>query len=480
MVMSNREDVPVVVIEDGTIHRESENALPEVRGRFVYKWFTGTPSETTDGLSSVYQKYVRLLSGEEVEGWGRLPNKSLLFIDLGLGKPDILFNDDQWDELEKWLGDSHNVGREREGGIYLIACAAIKNSDWSGTIVVASERGAANKIVEEPLERICKMAAGRVIIKDGGASFGSRHWRIAMEKGFRAHEEQFGDRLGAFLEKMSLLTSKDCHNWDTGGSAPVQFQNLSSLLGAQPDELARMVGMDAYPNIGHPEGHGHIIPECLKTFGTSDQTVFTPLASLLVAWAAYRELHGEEGKGNKYFADAIKNFKYVKPAADGADPCKNGSVCVAQTPEERNESIDLFYNLMKAVLRSDADYRDQGLAQGEDTLTNVTLNKDGVSFTLMVNPLELSRKLVKTRRRLLSDTSGGTDRSRSADAGNVHSTRSHGSVSERILRFVLHSSITVVEEVGEFEESPEPYFGCDFPVHLYPEGHHTKLAFERK
>lgn len=314
----------------------------------------------------------------------------------------------------------------------------------------------------------------------GRASIASSNWRQVMERGFRAHEEQFGDPMGAFLEKMGMLTSKDCHNWDTGGSAPVQFQNLSSLLRVQPDELAQMVGMDAYPEIDHRDGHGHIIPECLKTFGTSDQTVFTPLASLLVAWAAYRELHGAGGKGNKYFEDAIKSFKYVKPAPGGADPCKNGSVCVAQAPNERNESINLFYNLMKAVLRSDADYRDQGLTQGEDTLVNVTLSQDGVSFTLKVDPLALSRKLVKTRRRLLRETSTGTGRSRSADAANIQPNRSHGSVSERIIRFVLHSSITVVDEVGEFEESPEPYFGCDFPMHLYPEGQHTKLTFERK
>jgi hypothetical protein len=135
--------VPIIVIEDKAIRQEDyqQMGLPTSRSNFEFIGHPSLQNKTWIRDRVTLDNYRQYLSGQEVEGWGKLSGLAIIIADLGL---DIALNSEEINCLQKLLRSREQNTPELESEQLIGFCAitkALENPNWSGVIVVASNRG---------------------------------------------------------------------------------------------------------------------------------------------------------------------------------------------------------------------------------------------------------------------------------------------------------------------------------------------------
>jgi len=249
---------------------------------------------------------------------------------------------------------------------------------------------------------------------------------------------------------MAKLTEEDCHSGWESQSAPIQFTNLSRLLGYTTDKLAEILNI----SYGSRE---NIIGQTLIKMGCSDSTSFSIIATAFIAWAAYREVF-PEGKGNQKFADAIKSV-HDSELTNSWELSRNSSVIVGQNSENIAKAVKSLHQVFvstkghtsQSIYKADRPNNNYfNYKEGDDLLYDVELDsKNGLRIYLKMNP----DKLAETLKNLANSF-----------IGNQHNVGSEHTTCWNILRFWIHSSVG--EVVSSNTSSLVPFFVPTHPLRI--------------
>jgi hypothetical protein len=134
--------VAIVVLEDTAILQEDyqQMGLPTSRSNFEFIGHPSLQNRTWIRERVTFDNYCQYLSGQEVEGWGKLSGLAIIIADLAL--EDINLENKETDFLVNLLSKSvlEKIEKSQWIGFYAIT-KALQNDQWKGVIVVASTKG---------------------------------------------------------------------------------------------------------------------------------------------------------------------------------------------------------------------------------------------------------------------------------------------------------------------------------------------------
>ena len=267
-------------------------------------------------------------------------------------------------------------------------------------------------------------------------------------------EEFAGLSINEFLVEMKKLSQEECHSGWGGQNAPIQFANLSRLLGYSTDSFAEMLGISY-------ESCQNVVGQTLIKMGCSDSESVSVVAIAFIAWAAYRNVF-PDGEGNDRFADAIKSV--YDSDSENWELSRNSSVIVEQKYESLAMAVKSLHQVFVSIYK--ADRHNSSYKEGDDLLHDVQLDsKNGLRIYLNMNP----DKLAKTLHNLADSLIMKKD-----NIGSEHT------VSWNILKFWIRSSVG--ECMTSSEDSVVPFFVPNYPLRISSWGYDKKgtlLSFSK-
>ena len=440
-------DIPVIIVEDTSISPKLYDALScgnDTLDCGIFRFVAHPSLGTWVREYDIFHKYKELLEGKKVNQWSALQNQALVVIDLKLG---CVLPNNHVEDLNKWLGTSiEGLGLTpgQEQGLYLIG-VALKNTTWNGVILVATfanhneVKNAVDKLKKNiPREDIYILVTDKITGESGIKP---------LMKGIREFDNRFGDPLSQFLNEMKKLSVREAHEGWGNQEVPPTFEHLANLLGYQPPELARKLGMSINP---YPSS-SDIVAECLKTLSTKDKQsyCFTAMGATFIAWAAYR-YHFPDGDGNIKFAKAISDCRDLCES-DCKKISRHSSIIVPQKSAMLKKTVRSFYEMMKSMLKADKDT--VFCKQEDDLLKKVKLDQNGLSIHCKQHPDLLSTRLNKIIEELIGSLN------------QASSEPTEHAVCRTILKFWMQSAIS---DKVQFGSEQRPFLHA--PLRICPAG----------
>lgn len=191
--MSN---IKMTLIEDIQVKWSKLEAVAEseTNNELTFDWHNSAKESVTG--RTIFEKFKTFLSGEEVEGWGKMLGQWIVFTDLGLGQ-EVTLDPDEAAEARSWFKDlepDFDVSADTLAGLYLAGLAM--RAEWEGLVVIASGQGSGHVIkAYEKLQELFGRPNSKALFKCQGS------FTTLPERCLASGKEAFGRLFPDQIEK---------------------------------------------------------------------------------------------------------------------------------------------------------------------------------------------------------------------------------------------------------------------------------------